>query len=381
MPPGSCILFSVALLSEINRTMFFVMQRFISLCFFSLVALVLSGCATIVSGTKYPVRISSTPSQAKFVVKNATGNVIYSGQTPQTLTLESGTGFSASSYTIGFEKSGYEKTSYTLNSTIDNWVVGDIFFGLLGVIIDLGTGAAWELPPSVHANLEKNVNTSSPQEKAPPSNDITNEIGAWGSGFAVSPTIIFTANHVIENAKKIWIRFPGSTWQEAQLVAFSQNLDSAVLRINPQKKCKFFLPIHTRKISEGDKVFTFGYPMVKVLGEAAKYSEGVIASTSGLQGDNSLIQCSVPVQPGNSGGPLLNEKGEVIGIISSTAAPWNWAQITEGALPQNVNWAVNINYVLPLLPEKTVTTGSASLSHSEIIRRSKNATCLIKVVY
>jgi len=99
----------------------------------------------------------------------------------------------------------------------------------------------------------------------------------------------------------------------------------------------------------GDDVFTLGFPISDILGKEVKYSEGVINSLSGIQGDATFFQISVPIQPGNSGGPLVNQAGDVVGIVTATAAVEEFYKAT-GSLPQNVNWAVKAAYASLILP-------------------------------
>ena len=95
-----------------------------------------------------------------------------------------------------------------------------------------------------------------------------------------------------------------------------------------------------------------------------------------MNDDATYFQISAPIQPGNSGGPLLNQNQEVIGIVVSTAAIRSFLQIT-GTIPQNINFAVKSDYLLPLL------TGLNSLLKKEpavtSIRGSRDAACRISV--
>jgi len=108
----------------------------------------------------------------------------------------------------------------------------------------------------------------------------------------------------------------------------------------------------------GDKVFTIGYPAHVLMGNNPKYTEGVVNATSGLQDDPTVFQISVQIQPGNSGGPLFNSIGEVIGITQSSLDP-KVAIGTFGTLPQNVNYAIKSSYIstlLPMLPETLIAS-------------------------
>jgi len=68
----------------------------------------------------------------------------------------------------------------------------------------------------------------------------------------------------------------------------------------------------------GDKVFTIGYPSIDIMGFKPKYTEGVISAVTGIKDNPTVFQTTVPIQPGNSGGPLFNEKGEVVGLTTSS---------------------------------------------------------------
>ena len=125
----------------------------------------------------------------------------------------------------------------------------------------------------------------------------------------------------------------------------------------------------------GDAVFTLGFPTPDILGKEVKYSEGVINSLSGLQGDSTYFQISVPIQPSNSGGPLVNQDGDVVGIVTSTAAV-EFFYKTTGAFPQNVNWAVKGAYTSLLLPSR-VRKGERTTDNP--VKNTKNSVVFIEV--
>ncbi|MDP2227719.1 MAG: SHOCT domain-containing protein [Moraxellaceae bacterium] len=118
-----------------------------------------SGCASIVSKSQYPVTISSTPSGATVVIKNKSGAEIHKAQTPTTITLNASSGFfSAAQYSMEFQKDGYQNSTATTQAGIDGWYIANILFGgLLGLlIIDPATGAMWKLDESVTSSLAAN---------------------------------------------------------------------------------------------------------------------------------------------------------------------------------------------------------------------------------
>lgn len=110
--------------------------------------IVLSGCASIVSKSSYPISINSTPSGAKITVKDKKGKEVYLGNTPANFKLAAGAGyFAKASYTVTFEMDGYDTKSVPVNFKLDGWYFGNIVFGgLIGIlIVDPATGAMWKL--------------------------------------------------------------------------------------------------------------------------------------------------------------------------------------------------------------------------------------------
>ena len=132
------------------------------------VCFLLTGCASIVSKSQYPVTIASSPDQATITVTDDNGKQIYKGKTPTTVTLKAGDAyFHGCTYTIEFEKEGYQPQTATLAKQLDGWYVGNILFGgLIGIlIVDPLTGAMWKLPSDLTVNLaEKTASTNIKEE-------------------------------------------------------------------------------------------------------------------------------------------------------------------------------------------------------------------------
>lgn len=194
-----------------------------------------------------------------------------------------------------------------------------------------------------------------------------------GTGFFVSGDgHILTAFHVVEDAEKITVTTSDGAEYQAEVLNYSKANDLAVLKI--QAIDLTFLPLKTtRKLNPGLDIFTMGFPVTGILGDEIKYSDGSIASMSGLEGEQSLLQMTVPIQPGNSGGPLVTEDGHAVGIVTSTAAIKPFLRST-GAIPQNVNWAVKSDYAMLLYDQIEMPP---PVSKDEAIKRTKAATCRI----
>jgi hypothetical protein len=122
-----------------------------------LLALAVTGCATIVARSTQKVEMSSAPPGAAVTITNRAGDVVHSGTTPLTATLRKGAGyFKKESYAVRFTKDGYEPRELTLTGTMSGWYIGNILFGgLIGMlVVDPQTGAMFRLEPkSLDATL------------------------------------------------------------------------------------------------------------------------------------------------------------------------------------------------------------------------------------
>src|SRR4029077_2685632 len=127
------------------------------------------------------------------------------------------------------------------------------------------------------------------------------------------------------------------------------------------------LPVaSSRTVRMGSTVATIGFPNIGLQGFAPKLAKGEIAALSGAQDDAKYFQISVPVQPGNSGGALVDERGNVVGVVSAklNAAA---ALATSGSLPENVNYAVKSSFLLSFL--ESVPEVSAKLAELNMKER------------
>ncbi|MEE4251447.1 MAG: SHOCT domain-containing protein [Alcanivoracaceae bacterium] len=129
-------------------------KALVSVCIAGIVGL--SGCASILSDSEYPVSINSNAPGAVVVVKNRSGMEMHRASTPALVTLSAGDGFfKKAKYTMEFEKEGYTPATQNIEASMDGWYVGNIIFGgLIGLLfVDPATGAMWKLPEAAHGNL------------------------------------------------------------------------------------------------------------------------------------------------------------------------------------------------------------------------------------
>lgn len=182
----------------------------------------------------------------------------------------------------------------------------------------------------------------------PSSNEpfITDNPKASGTGALVTAQgHVLTAAHVVAGATSIKVA-TAQGMKSATVLRVDEANDLAVLKIS-EGKFKALAVAASRQIKLGQTVATIGFPNVDIQGFSPKVTKGEISSLNGVGDDPRSWQISAPVQPGNSGGPLLDESGNLIGIVVSKLG-LKAAQAT-GDIPQNVNYAVKSAYALALL--------------------------------
>jgi S1-C subfamily serine protease len=168
-----------------------------------------------------------------------------------------------------------------------------------------------------------------------------------GSGFFVTRDgYLLTNHHVVKDAEKIEVKYRGNRFQ-AKVVEVDKDNDLAVLKVEGGHFQPLAIsPAETADL--GQEVFTIGFPNIQMQGVEPKYTDGKISSLYGMQDDPSEYQISVPVQPGNSGGPLCDSSGQVVGVVVARINDFAVLQ-NSGVMPQNVNYAVKARHVLRLL--------------------------------
>ena len=169
-----------------------------------------------------------------------------------------------------------------------------------------------------------------------------------GTGWVVAPHFVVTNNHVVAGSDDAVLIKTDRSKLNAQVVVRDVANDLALLKVTDTGQLPPALPLVKHTPLMGEQVFTIGYPHPDVMGTNPKLTVGIINSLTGMANDPRTFQISTPLQAGNSGGPLLNMKGEVVGIVTSklnAAKMFEWT----GDIPQNVNYAVKINYLRALI--------------------------------
>lgn len=196
-----------------------------------------------------------------------------------------------------------------------------------------------------------------------------------GTCFAIARSgHLLTSEHVVRGASHVTVQFAGGPVLDARVASSNDADDVAILKVDVDTPDYLPLSKTSAMARPGTKVFTFGFPMVDLLGAEPKFTEGSVSALSGPDGDPRLVQMSVPIQPGNSGGPLVTETGFVIGIVASTAAASPFLRST-GTLPQGINWAVKADSALAMI--KRTPDPPAEVDRDGAVERARRAVCAV----
>lgn len=197
-----------------------------------------------------------------------------------------------------------------------------------------------------------------------------------GTCFFVSASgSVITNEHVLADSNTIVVEDTHGNKLDATVKKRDHSNDLALLDVSADGHPYLpFAPLGS--LAVGQEVFTMGYPVTEILGAEPKFSDGVISSLTGYRDAPNVIQMTVPLQPGNSGGPVVNERGEVVAIATSTAAIESFFGAT-GALPQNVNWAIKADYAYLLVQPSLKPVEPSSYEREELIDRTRSALCRV----
>lgn len=176
---------------------------------------------------------------------------------------------------------------------------------------------------------------------------IASEWRSSGTGFFIDENgYIVTNYHVIDEGStfEVDVTTNGQTKSlSAKIVSFDKQNDLAILKIDSPnfkrlKNLQYSFNTSTQDV--GTSVFALGFPLTQIMGKEIKFTDGKISSKSGYQGDITTYQITVPIQSGNSGGPLFDEKGNLVGITSSGL---------NKQIADNANYAIKTSYLKLLI--------------------------------
>jgi serine protease Do len=199
-----------------------------------------------------------------------------------------------------------------------------------------------------------------------------------GTGFFITTEgHIFTNNHVVEDCSNVQVQKPGGLQYEARVLAHDAQNDLALVlsAMKPLATAAF-----RSEIRLGESIGVFGFPLTGLLATSGNFTAGYVSALAGLRDDTGEFQMSAQVQPGNSGGPVLDQSGNVVGVV---VAMLNSSKMLAAAdiVPQNVNFAIKSTTAINFLRANNIKVSeeqeSARLDLADVAEKARAMTVQI----
>ena len=203
-----------------------------------------------------------------------------------------------------------------------------------------------------------------------------------GTGFFVSfDGFAVTNAHVVEGCNTVQVNSALSKPVIASIVARDTANDLALIKTDAKPNASASLRTGVRI---GESISAFGFPLTGFLATGGNFTSGNVSAVAGLRDDTKYLQITAPVQPGNSGGPVLDQDGNVVGVVVAKLDVIEVAAATND-LAQNVNFAIKTSVLLNFLESSGVrySTGSTTAQHlqpADLADRAKAMSILIRCV-
>lgn len=165
-----------------------------------------------------------------------------------------------------------------------------------------------------------------------------------GTGFFIGDMYVATNHHVVEGNKRFEVRVD-SEKIDADVVVNDINNDLAILKLRDKPKTEYACNnIVSRNVRYGEQLYILGFPMSSVLGDKMVLTEGIVNALAGINNSPTYFQMNAEIQPGNSGGPVFDSHGQILGIASASINN-DVVKKNFGTTIQNGNFAVKMSYL------------------------------------
>jgi S1-C subfamily serine protease len=245
-----------------------------------------------------------------------------------------------------------------------------------------GVAAAGDFSNLKGKSATTKASTKSDDDADEGTSDAGKTVQVSGSGFVVSKNAhIVTNNHVVTDCVgDIHGNLAGQAPVKLRVVSTDEVNDLALLQGIKKFKEKDIATIRASAVNSGDQVVAIGYPLHGLLTSDLTVTTGIISSLAGIHNDTRFLQISAPVQPGNSGGPLHDASGNVVGVVTAKLDAIRVAKAI-GDIPENVNFAIKTGALRDFLdnsavPYQTAEAGS-EMKTADIANAARTYTMLI----
>lgn len=301
-------------------------------------------------------------------------------------------------YPLGFFVVGSVDTTLVINDPDNAWLCNDDFSEISGRGAGLqysppkdGTYDIWVGTYNAEdsgANVELVITESAspwevssvPQEEVPSidtPDSLEPELVASGTGFVVSRQgHVLTNNHVIEGCSMLTFQIRGDVQVPATPLAVNAATDLALLKTTLAIEPAVFRGV--RNLRLGDEVVVYGFPLLGDLSSQGNLTNGIVSALSGLGDNLSQLQITAPIQPGNSGGPVMSRSGHIVGVVVATANDQYFRE-QRGTAVQNLNFAIHDALARSFLDTNNVEyeaaeQASATLDIADIAEQARHFT-------
>jgi S1-C subfamily serine protease len=281
-----------------------------------------------------------------------------------------------------YHRDGSNVTGFTLSWINSN---GNVSAERIAVLMSASlwsamTGAAL-LPPPENREPSAPDNSSevaaAPPIPPPPARPDESQISTGTAFFVTQDGTLVTNAHVVENCSLVRVKTSDGAVSDARIVARDATNDLAILKTEKTPRKIAALRTSARL---GEGIEAFGFPHADILATSGNFTLGNITALSGMGDDSRFIQISSPVQAGNSGGPLLDQSGNLVGVVTAKLDALNVA-IKDGDLPQNVNFAVKSAILAIFLDSNRVAyqqgTDAKPMDPADIAEKARDMSAFI----